>query len=100
MKRPKPVNYTPRALADLEEIHDYIAEQNPMNAARFIDQIEASSSQLGRTPAMGRLREELAPGVRSLALGKYVVFYRIKERSVEILRVVRGCRDIEAIWEE
>ena len=70
MKRPKPVGYTPRALADLEEIHDYIAEQNPMNAARFIDELEARSSQIRRTPAMGRLREELAPGVRSLAIGK------------------------------
>ena len=49
---------------------------------------------------MGRLREDLAPLVRSLVVGKYIAFYRIQHSSVEILRILQGSRDIDALWEK
>jgi toxin ParE1/3/4 len=42
---------------------------------------------------IGRSREELAAGLRSIAFGRYVVFYLILEDHVEIARVIHGSRD-------
>jgi toxin ParE1/3/4 len=92
------VYYTSKAREDLCEIHDYIARRNPVNAERFIGQLEARCAEIGTTPRMGRLREELAAGLRSVTVGKYVLFYRLKEeKAVEILRVVHGGRDLETL---
>jgi toxin ParE1/3/4 len=47
---------------------------------------------------MGRRREELLPGLRSFPIGNYVVFYREIKDGVDIIRILRGSRDIEAIF--
>lgn len=49
-------------------------------------------------PQMGRRREEdLRPGLRSFAVGAYVILYRTDAEDVLILRVIRGSRDIGAL---
>ena len=47
---------------------------------------------------MGRLRVELAPELRSFAVGDYVIFYRFKEREIFVARVLSGDRDLEHIF--
>ena len=47
---------------------------------------------------MGRSRDELAAGIRSLAVGKYVIYYRRVGRAVRILRILHGARDIEKLF--
>ena len=44
---------------------------------------------------MGRRREELAPGLRSILQGSYVIFYRLTEERIEIVRVLHVARDID-----
>ena len=43
---------------------------------------------------MGRQREELQPGIRSLAFRRYIIFYRRVSCTVEIVRVLHGARDL------
>lgn len=47
----------------------------------------------------GRSREELAPGLRSLAFGRYVVFYMPLPDGIDVVRVLHGSRDIDALFE-
>ena len=47
---------------------------------------------------MGRLRPELASGMRSFAIDKYLVFYRIAGDAITVLRVLHGARDIEQMF--
>jgi toxin ParE1/3/4 len=47
---------------------------------------------------MGRAREELLPGIRSFPFERYVVFYRVVKKTVEIVRLLHGARDIENIF--
>ena len=47
---------------------------------------------------MGRMREELRPQIRSLAVPPYIVFYRPQPDVIEIIRVLHGARDIDAIF--
>jgi toxin ParE1/3/4 len=46
---------------------------------------------------MGRTREELGPGLRSVVLEHYVLFYRVTATAVEVLRILHGTRDIDTI---
>lgn len=45
---------------------------------------------------MGRLRGELATGLRSFPVGRYVIFYRALSNGIEIVRVLHGARDLSA----
>ena len=48
---------------------------------------------------MGRSRDELAYGIRSLALGRYVVFFEALPDGIDVVRVLHGSRDIDAAFE-
>jgi toxin ParE1/3/4 len=43
---------------------------------------------------MGRPRDELGAGVRSVVVGRYVVFYRFTDTELVVLRIIHGSRDI------
>ena len=49
---------------------------------------------------MGRPRPELAPGLRSFVVHPYVIFFRPAEDTIEVIRVLRGSRDIAAIMKK
>jgi toxin ParE1/3/4 len=49
---------------------------------------------------VGRSRNELRPGFRSLAASPHVVFYRVVDDVLEIVRVLDGRQDIEEIFTE
>jgi toxin ParE1/3/4 len=44
---------------------------------------------------MGRPRDDFRPGLRSFAVGQYVIVYTIADEDVEILHVFHGGQDIE-----
>jgi toxin ParE1/3/4 len=44
---------------------------------------------------MGRPRDDLRPGLRSFAVGEYVIVYTIEDEDVQILYVFHSHRDIE-----
>ncbi len=44
---------------------------------------------------MGRERPEIKPGYRSIAEGKHVIFYRVGDSGIEILRILHERMDIE-----
>ncbi|NDJ24795.1 type II toxin-antitoxin system RelE/ParE family toxin [Nostoc sp. B(2019)] len=45
------------------------------------------------------LREDIAPQIRSFPVEKYVIFYRLIEGGIEVVRVIYGARDIQDIFE-
>ena len=53
---------------------------------------------LATQPMMGRARDELAPGVRSFPFGRYVVFYMPLDDGIDVVRVLHGARDIDAVF--
>jgi len=91
---------TEPALNDLDEIWSYIAEDNPTAATRLVERILDQAEVLADHPGRGRARDELSPGVRSYAMGNYVIFYRKTLRGIDIIRVLHGARDIYRIFEE
>ena len=87
-----------QAREDLMEIWLYIASDSIRSADKFIDFLYEICTNLCSTPEIGRKRDELLPGLRCLPAKRYLIFYRIKRDSIEIIRILSGYRDIESIF--
>lgn len=89
---------TPSASDDLAEIWEFIAADNPAQADAFIDLIDAKFQNLSRHPDAGRRRDELLDGLRSLPVGRYLIFYLQDDACLRIIRVLHGARDVEVVF--
>jgi toxin ParE1/3/4 len=90
----------PEAEAELDDTWYYVAKESGSIeiADRLIDSITERFYLLARYPHIGRERDaDLRPGLRSFAVGQYVILYRVDEKDVLILHIFRGSRDIEAL---
>lgn len=88
----------PLAAADVLEIWDYIAEVSIEQADRWVDRLDEKLGLIARQPLMGRVRDELAVDIRSFPFGRYVIFYVPIEDGIDVVRVLHGARDIDAIF--
>ena len=82
------------AESDLEERWDYIAEDSPQNADRFIDQIYRKCLDITVLDGIGRARDELADGLLSISHKKYIIFFIRDDQQVGIVRILRASRDL------
>ncbi len=90
------VYYSPQAAADLYDHTEYIARDSMAAASKWVDLIEATCETIARNPAVGQVRETIGHGsCRSFVQGNYVIFFRGVADGVEIIRIVRGERDID-----
>jgi toxin ParE1/3/4 len=94
----------PAADRDLDEQAGYLAEHAGLETAlRFYDAANGSFSFPARNPSVGVLRESANPlfaGVRVWRVsgfGRHLIFYRPVEGGIEVVRVLHGHRDVEAL---
>jgi len=88
----------PEAESDLDEIWWYIAQDSPHNADRLLDRIQERCLALADFPQMGASRDEIKTGLRSQPVGNYLIFYFPLEDGIDIVRVLHGSRDVDAIF--
>jgi toxin ParE1/3/4 len=84
------VVWTEPALADLQEIHDYIAEDSPRNAEAMVLQLQAAVLRLADFPLSGRAVPELVPSeYREVISGSYRIIYRyIPDQDTVLINAV------------
>lgn len=82
--------WTGPAIADLREARAYIALDKPSAADKQVELILIAVHGLVGFPESGRLGRR--SGTRELVVGKtpYIVPYRLRGDSIEILRVMHG----------
>jgi toxin ParE1/3/4 len=103
---PIPVQKMPQAKADLIEIADYIAEDNPEAADRFLETAEATFDFIASMPSVGRTFRFQSPVAQDMRVWRvegferYLIVYRSVEFRIEIVRVLHGSRDIEGLFME
>ncbi|MCM1181019.1 MAG: type II toxin-antitoxin system RelE/ParE family toxin [Clostridium sp.] len=93
------VQITDRALADMEEIYNYIAMQlqAPENAMRQYNRISEAVESLHIFPKRVKLMEselERKMGLRQLSVDNYSIFYIIEDMRVIVTRVLYSAMDI------
>ena len=81
-----------RAERDLDEVEEYIAQDNPDAAIDTVLAIGAAVKQVEEFPGMGRPGR--IAGTRELVIDglPYIVPYRLRGKTIEILRVYRAAR--------
>jgi toxin ParE1/3/4 len=86
------IRWLRRALENLDEEAAYIARDDPKAAAQIVERIAASVERLANHPASGRPGR--VPGTRELIVSgtSYLVPYRVRGGTVEILRVFHSAR--------
>jgi toxin ParE1/3/4 len=99
---PFKVFLTHDAARDLEEIYDYISlHDSPGNAERVLKRIEKTFSGLSDSPGRGSYPKELLVlGIRSyreVFFKPYRIIYRVSGKSVHVLLVVDGRRDMQSL---
>ena len=89
----------PAAIADVDDIWFYIAQENAAAAQRMIERISDATARLPMFPASGSPRADVHPQARSIPVGQYVVYYRIASETIDIVRVVHAARDTGTVIE-
>lgn len=87
------VAVSPEALADLEEIFEFLAEDSPALAFRVAEHLEAAALELSETALHYQIVVERpeAP-VRRRVVGSYNILFWVTEDTVGVLRFLHGRR--------
>jgi toxin ParE1/3/4 len=92
------LRFTLEAEQDINDIYDYLEERNPEAGVRVVRELRDLCDRLSRLPGMGRLREDLAPGLRGMPSGHYLVFYRETNGGIEVVRILHGRRNLPSFF--
>ena len=83
---------------DEVNIWKYIADDNEDAASNTLRLLDATYKKLSRSPKIGKQRNDLYKGLRSMPIGpgrnNYVIFYLPMRNGVKIVRVMAGHRNI------
>ena len=96
--------WTAPAVDDLRELHAYIARDSETYASGFVERIIIAAERLVEHPKFGRVVPETNDeNIRELLFQKYRIIYRVEVKSIAILAVIHGARDLgeldPAPWE-
>ena len=92
------LRYLPVAQDDLISIFDYIAKDSPERAMAFVEKLDKRIGILEQQPNLGRIprHSKLKQfGYRVLIIESYLIFYIIRNKVIEIHRVVHGSRNLD-----
>lgn len=89
---------TDSAILDLITIADYIRPNNPERAATFVEELLDRCEALANFPQ----RYALVPryehhGIRRCVHANYLIFYRVGTQQVEVIHILNGAQDYEAL---
>lgn len=95
----------PAADRDIDDIAERIAIDNLSIGRRFYEAVWETIDLLGTMPRLGAPPETQNPGLQGLrAFGvkgfrNYLLFYLPIERGIDVVRIMHGAGDIDAILE-
>ena len=88
----KRVLWRPSALADLGEIHDYIALDNPVAARQVVLRIEAATHRLSLFPRSGRVSAVVEAYELVVPRSRFIVTYQVGD-AVEVVGVFHAAQN-------
>ena len=93
---------THHAAQDLEDLYDYVAQQDaPGKAEHVLGRIEKAFGSLSESPHRGAYpRELLTTGIREyreVFFKPYRIIYKVVGRNIYVLLIADGRRDLQAL---
>ncbi len=85
------VNWSPRAIADVDAIANYIARDSPAYASAVVEKILEATRNLNTFPLSGRVVPEFGDEMlREKLVYSYRIIYQVQDRTVTITTVIHG----------
>ncbi len=82
------VEWSSKALADLDRLFAFLAPVNRHAAARTVQSLAAAPARLLEHPRLGERLEEFEPReVRRILIGKYEMRYELEGSLIYVLRI-------------
>ena len=94
------IRYLPAAQSDLIGVYSWIVADSPARALSFLERIDKRIGSLAAHPNLGRVPKHpklQKAGYRVLMIESYLVFYLVRERTIEIQRLIHGSRGLDSI---
>lgn len=97
---------SPDVEEELTAIAEYIAEDDPDAADRFIEAAYETFTKLAALSGMGRVRRFRASRLKNLrsfrvsGFDDYLIFYSPISEGIEVYHVFHGARDLERLFKE
>lgn len=95
------IRLTHRALHDLEETRRYTEETwGEAQWLRYFSAIQAGFEQIAADPNCGQSRDQFLVGMRSLTVGRHLIFFipvRHAGGDVVVARIVHQSRNLKAL---
>ena len=91
---------TPRAVADLDEITDFLESvSSEETAEKFIRGLKKRFDRLLAIPTMGLPRDRLQSGLRVILHHDYAIYYYVDTAGnrLVVLRIIHGARDLQRV---
>ena len=86
--------WSPLAIDRSSEIAEYIAQDKPGAAEKWISTVFSKVEQLKSSPEIGRIVPELNnTQFREIIYGNYRIIYRIEKKQISVL-TIRHCKQI------
>jgi plasmid stabilization system protein ParE len=86
-----------RALGDLQEIWDFVAEDSFTAAERLIEDFYGAFRRLAAVPGMGHKRQDLTGrDVLFWALYSYLIIYT-SSQPLRVVRIIHAKRDVKTL---
>ena len=92
------------AYRDLDALSDFIGQDSPHAAIRFLEAADKAFELLVDMPGMGSFWQSSKPEFAGLRVWpirgfeNHLIFYRASDEGIEIIRVLHGARDIDRIF--
>lgn len=84
------LRYSAASKDDLKEIARFIAKDKPVAARQWVEKIREKCRLAAKQPGIGDDRRDLGEDIRSTYVGSYIIYFREKDGTLKIVRVVRG----------
>ena len=83
--------WSPLAVDRASEVAQYIAQDKPSAAEKWVDTVFSKVEQLKTSPEIGRIVPEIHNSqLRELIYGNYRIIYRIEKKQISILTIRHG----------
>jgi toxin ParE1/3/4 len=84
------------ALEDLKNIGRYTQKRwGSEKRNNYLSQLNEGFKKLLSNPQMGRCYDEIIQGYRRFCEGEHIIFYRITEQTLDVIRILHKNTDIE-----
>jgi len=98
-------NILPSGLEDIVEIYNYIGAERPNAAEKFFREVFNTIDNLAALPEMGKHFLSKNPKLNDIrffpihSFPRFLVFYRIKNRKLQVIHIYHDARNINALFE-